>query len=119
MPPLTTDEARVEIERVCDELKTTLLEKNAAYGNSALDPVRIFSKADAEAQILVRLDDKLSRIARGEEGAFGEDVILDLLGYLVLLRVARRAAMGEKMLKLRPKPPPFDDPANFVQAGLA
>lgn len=89
--------AQDEIARVCDELKATLLAKNTAYGNSALDPVRIFSKADAEAQILVRLDDKLSRIARGQEGAFGEDVILDLLGYLVLLRVARRQAIGDKM----------------------
>ena len=62
------------------------LEKNAAYGGSALDPVRIFSTASTTEQIRVRLDDKLSRLARGH--AAGEDVVLDLIGYLVLLLCA-------------------------------
>jgi hypothetical protein len=66
-----------------------LIEKNHAYGDSALDPVRIFSKADPVEQIKVRIDDKLSRLARG--AAAGEDVERDLIGYLVLLRVARRS----------------------------
>ena len=66
-----------------------LIAKNEAYGNSALDPVRILSKVPPVEQILVRIDDKLSRLARG--AAAGEDVELDLVGYLVLLRIARRA----------------------------
>ena len=40
----------------------------------------------------MRLDDKLSRIARGQ--AAGEDVTLDLIGYLVLLRLAERLRGG-------------------------
>lgn len=72
----------------CLALARLLVDKNAAYGNSALEPVRIFSKATAVEQILVRLDDKLSRLARGS--AAGEDVVLDLMGYLVLLRIAMR-----------------------------
>lgn len=76
------------IAEVCDEVREMLLAKNRAYGNSALEPLRVFSKATTEEQILVRLDDKLSRLARG--AAAGEDVVLDLIGYLVLLRVARR-----------------------------
>lgn len=79
---------RKGIEAVTREVCAMLLEKNAAYGNSALDPVRIFSKSDPIEQINVRLDDKLSRIVRGE--AAGEDVELDLIGYLVLKRVANR-----------------------------
>lgn len=79
-----------EIRRECDDLAEMLLEKNAAYGDSALSPVRIFSRADAAEQIRVRLDDKISRLARGS--AAGEDVILDLLGYLILLRIAERRA---------------------------
>jgi hypothetical protein len=67
-----------------------LLAKNEAYGNSALDPVRIFSSADTAEQIRVRIDDKLSRLKRGSDA--GEDVIADLLGYLVLLRIAMRRA---------------------------
>ena len=71
----------------CDALKAMLLQKNAAYGNSAIEPLRIFSHADPEEQIRVRIDDKLSRLARGS--AAGEDVEQDLMGYLVLLRVSR------------------------------
>jgi hypothetical protein len=82
------DQAARLIAEECDAIKALLLSKNAAYGNSALDPVRIFSKADPVEQIKVRLDDKLSRLARGS--AAGEDVISDLLGYLVLLRVAQK-----------------------------
>ena len=80
----------------CDAIKKLLREKNLAYGNSAIDPVRIFSKASAEEQILVRLDDKVSRLVRGE--AAGEDVLLDLVGYIVLLRVARRFTEAKRAI---------------------
>ena len=80
--------ARDLIAAECDALKAMLLAKNEAYGNSAIDPVRIFSKADAEEQLRVRIDDKLSRIVRGV--AAGEVVEQDLAGHLILLRVARR-----------------------------
>jgi hypothetical protein len=76
------------IAEECDAVKSLLLEKNRAYGSSALDPVRVFSRASTDEQIRVRLDDKLSRLKRGD--AAGEDVELDLLGYLILLRVSRR-----------------------------
>ncbi|GAB4261781.1 MAG: hypothetical protein Kow0092_11540 [Deferrisomatales bacterium] len=78
------------IARECDRLKHTLIAKNRAYGDSALDPVRIFSRADPVEQLRVRIDDKLSRIARGQGGEGQEDTLLDLAGYLVLLRVALR-----------------------------
>jgi len=75
------------ITRVCNEISEMLIAKNQAYGNSALVPIRKFSKASSVEQILVRIDDKLSRLARGQ--AAGEDIIKDLIGYLVLLRIAR------------------------------
>lgn len=78
-----------DVGTVLDELRTMLIEKNTGYGNSALEPVRIFSKADNLEQIRVRIDDKLSRIMRGN-GVIKEDTIFDLMGYLVLLRVAQR-----------------------------
>lgn len=81
-------QAALDIEAECDAVKAMLLEKNAAYGNSALDPMRVFSRANADEQIKVRIDDKLSRLARGFDA--GEDVSLDLIGYLVLLRIAER-----------------------------
>lgn len=78
------------LDRELADVRDMLIAKNTAYGNSALDPVRIFSQADTVEQIKVRLDDKLSRLARGQ--AAGEDVETDLLGYLFLLRIARRIA---------------------------
>lgn len=85
---ITKGPAEDDIRSVCVEIADMLCAKNRAYGNSALEPLRIFSKTSPIEQILVRIDDKLSRLARGE--AAGEDVELDLIGYLVLLRVARR-----------------------------
>jgi hypothetical protein len=72
----------------CHELKWMLIEKNRKYGNSALSPLRVFSKASTEEQILVRLDDKLNRI-RNRQNDEDEDVFMDLAGYLILLMVAK------------------------------
>lgn len=76
-----------KLDKELEYIRDLLLEKNRAYGNSALEPVRIFSKASVKEQILVRIDDKLSRLARGSEA--GEDVVLDLIGYLLILRMAK------------------------------
>lgn len=76
------------IRTVCSEVAEFLINKNLAYGDSALNPLRIFSKADPIEQIHVRMDDKLSRLARGK--ADQEDTKKDLLGYLVLEEVAKR-----------------------------
>ncbi len=63
-----------------------LVAKSASYGDSVGNPIRVFSKADKVEGIKIRLDDKLSRVARG--GTFpGDDVIVDLVGYLALLAV--------------------------------
>ena len=75
------------IVQECDKIKEMLLEKNRKYGDSAITPKRIFSKADPVEQINVRIDDKLSRIQSGQIDET-EDVELDLIGYLVLKRVA-------------------------------
>lgn len=78
----------VLIRQVCDDVKEMLLSKNAAYGDSALDPVRIFSRSSPIEQINVRIDDKLSRLSRGSTD--GEDTEKDLIGYLILKEVFRR-----------------------------
>lgn len=85
-----------DLDKVLHELRTLLIDKNSAYGDSALNPIRIFSKAQAHSQILVRIDDKLSRIRnfQGQEvGPSGdaavEDTIQDLMGYLVLLKISQ------------------------------
>ena len=77
------------VDGITRNVANMLKEKNRSYGNSALDPLRIFSKATPVEQILVRIDDKLSRLKRGDN-RFQEDTILDLLGYLVLLIIAQK-----------------------------
>jgi len=49
-----------EIIKVCNKLSELLIQKNRAYGNSALDPSRIFAKSDSVEQLNVRIDDKLN-----------------------------------------------------------
>jgi hypothetical protein len=77
-----------DINRTCNEIKDMLIEKNLAYGDSALDPVRVFSKANSYEQLLVRIDDKLSRFARGKKYP-GDNDINDLIGYLILLKISK------------------------------
>ena len=96
------------IRQECEQLCALLLEKNRRYGDSALHPVRLFSQADAVEQIRVRIDDKLSRIASGQEDD-QEDVVQDLLGYLVLLRVARRRATCKESVSVGLAPVLPDD----------
>jgi hypothetical protein len=76
------------IWKTCHSIAQMLVEKNIAYGDSALDPVRIFSKADPAEQLRVRIDDKLSRLMKGTEYV-GDNDIDDLIGYLVLLKIAK------------------------------
>jgi hypothetical protein len=78
----------IEIWKVCFDLAEMLVEKNKSYGDSALNPVRIFSKSDPAEQLRVRIDDKLSRLMRGTEYV-GDNDIDDLIGYLVLLKIAK------------------------------
>jgi hypothetical protein len=78
-----------KIELACDRIKKLLLDKNAKYGDAALNPSRIMSKSSAVEQILVRIDDKLSRIQKGAGLlANDEDVVQDLCGYFILLMIA-------------------------------
>ncbi len=63
-----------------------LEEKAISYGDSVGNPIRVFSHAGKTEGIKVRIDDKLSRVARGKEWP-GDDVIVDLVGYLALLAV--------------------------------
>ena len=82
----TSSAARIRTK--CAEMARFLIRKNESYGDSALHPVGIFGQGDAEALIRARLDDKLSRI-RNAPDAFGEDAIMDMCGYLILLMLAR------------------------------
>lgn len=87
MEYIEKETAQEGIEKVCGGMAHLLIEKNKRYGNSALKPIRVFSRADAAEGIMVRLDDKLSRIKNSDK--LRKNDISDLIGYLVLLCIAQ------------------------------
>ena len=86
---MTELEFDLAVKEVCEDIHKMLIEKNKSYGNSALDPIRCFSKLDPIETIKIRIDDKLSRLMRGSEYS-SDDSIKDLIGYLILLRIASK-----------------------------
>ena len=71
------DSVRKEILNQVKEIGTFLIEKNRKYGNSAIQPTRIFSKASDEVPFIfflisfILLEDDLSNTASGELNASG------------------------------------------------
>ena len=97
---MTMNEMEMKISSICDDIKELLIHKNRKYGNSALKPNRIFSKCSATEQLLVRIDDKLNRIMKGAGLlATDEDVVNDLIGYLVLLKISMTSDQNNEILE--------------------
>lgn len=91
-PPPKASPAICAATQFLREVAETLVAKNEAYGDSAANPIRVFSRASSIEQVLVRVDDKLSRIARGAGLlAKDEDVVRDLVGYLAILAALLQA----------------------------
>ena len=76
-----------EIYAVFSAMAKLVTEKNKLYGDSALEPVRLFAHdirpGDA---IRIRLDDKLARIRNS--GELRKNDVADLMGYLCLLCIS-------------------------------
>jgi hypothetical protein len=77
-----------QIRSVGQEVTDLLVEKNKAYGNSALEPANIFANGSAVENLCSRIDDKLMRIKNKGINDQTEDTIKDLIGYLILLKIA-------------------------------
>lgn len=77
-----------KIKAVGQEVIDLLIEKNKSYGDSALEPANIFAKGSAVENLCSRIDDKLMRIKTQGFDGYGEDNVKDLIGYLILLRIA-------------------------------
>jgi hypothetical protein len=78
----------VQVGIALDEIRDLLISKNLKYGNSALEPLGVFSQLSAKEGLLVRIDDKLKRIKNGSLERDDEDVVNDLIGYLILLKIS-------------------------------
>lgn len=76
-----------EVSSILDDIRDMLVSKNEKYGNSALEPLGVFSQLSAKEGLLIRIDDKLKRIKNGSLDKDDEDVVNDLIGYLVLLKI--------------------------------
>lgn len=81
-----------DLDAALGKIKELLLAKNKAYGDAALNPLRFHSSASPVEQLNVRMDDKLSRMARGGES--DEDEPLDYVGYWVLREIAKLREAG-------------------------
>lgn len=79
-----------ELSKVLNEIKEMLISKNSKYGNSAIEPLGIFSNLSPEEGLKVRIDDKLKRIKNGSLEKDDEDVVNDLIGYLVILKILQK-----------------------------
>ena len=77
-----------KIRKAGKEVIELLIEKNKSYGDSALEPANIFARGNAVENLCARIDDKLMRIKTQGYRGYGEDNIKDLIGYLILLKIA-------------------------------
>ncbi len=75
-----------KIISTCDAVKELLLSKNRKYGDSALSNGIAFNISPVVA-IKARINDKLARLKNDNKDE-DEDIISDLLGYFVLLKIA-------------------------------
>jgi len=101
---------RNKIKSKCKQLENLLLQKNAKYGNSALEPLNVFSGAGAVAGIKMRIDDKLKRIKNAGLVDATEDTLQDLAGYLILLMIAKDNESNDIQRRIRQDQPPSHKP---------
>ena len=77
-----------DIVRIMDSTKNLLLYKNEKYGDSALNPLGIFTKGEAIVNLGARMEDKLMRLKEVGMTAESIDTLYDLQGYLTLMIIA-------------------------------
>lgn len=73
---------------VLDGMKSLLLYKNRKYGDSAINPKKVFYKGDSTNSILIRLDDKIGRVMSNPDDKPRVNDVADIIGYCTLLLVS-------------------------------
>ena len=79
---------QMKLVDVLDGMKDLLLYKNKRYGDSAINPKKIFYKGDSTNSILIRLDDKIGRVMSNTDDKPRVNDIADIIGYCTLLLVS-------------------------------
>lgn len=77
-----------KIKDVLSGMTDLLLYKNRKYGDSAINPKKIFYKGDSTNSILIRLDDKIGRVMSSTEVKPRVNDVADIIGYCTLLLVS-------------------------------
>lgn len=77
-----------KIREITEAMKDLLLYKNNKYGDSAINPKKVFYKGDATNSILIRLDDKLGRVMSNTEEKPRVNDVCDIIGYCTLLLIS-------------------------------
>lgn len=83
---LTSTQER--IKEITEAMEDLLLYKNQKYGDSAINPKKIFYKGDSTNSILIRLDDKLGRVMSNTEEKPRVNDVCDIIGYCTLLLIS-------------------------------
>ena len=86
-----TADTQDKIIEITGAMRDLLLYKNEKYGDSALHPKRIFHKGNAVSSILIRLDDKLSRVMENNDQLPRVNDVADIIGYCILLLIGMGA----------------------------
>lgn len=84
-----------KIAEITEAMRDLLLYKNQKYGDSALNPKKIFYKGDARNSILIRLDDKLGRIMANADATPRINDVADIIGYCTLLLISMGATQSD------------------------
>jgi chromatin remodeling complex protein RSC6 len=85
-----------QIDTLFNNFSDFLKEKNKRYGDSVINPVKIFSKVEPTNKACIRLDEKLQRIINSDE--LRKNDVSDTFGYLALLMIDKGWLTFEEML---------------------
>jgi hypothetical protein len=77
-----------KIREITEAMKDLLLYKNQKYGDSAINPEKIFYKGDSTSSILIRLNDKIGRVKANPDDKPRVDDVCDIIGYCTLLLIS-------------------------------
>ena len=77
-----------KIHEILGAMTDLLLYKNQKYGDSAINPKKIFYKGDSTNSILIRLDDKIGRVMSNTEEKPRINDVCDIIGYCTLLLIS-------------------------------
>ena len=92
---MTETNTQQKIAEITEAMRDLLLYKNQKYGDSALNPKKIFYKGDARNSILIRLDDKLGRIMANADATPRINDVADIIGYCTLLLISMGATQSD------------------------